>query len=245
MKTIFETPARSTEDDLITTVVFDKVLAKYGEADEEHIRSILALCGKKIVSAIKKDLKNRYSLTEDWLLPPVNVALPSYDDGWLAIEPLDNGTSLILVYAYTSDKEHDHCDGATFFPDKVKGVLAGALFHDIWYERMEFIAKAWGWKVSKVRKLGDKIFASIMMEEKGNSFVVNFCYYSTRIFGGVFHSIMKIKWLKKLLVVFAVLCVLGLGGCVQTVFSHEDGYEYVPPTWVENFSVFEDFMFSC
>lgn len=232
MKSLFESQPRSLNPE-VKEVLTDKLLAKYGEADEEHIRSILSLCGKEIVSAIKKDLKNRYSLTEDWLLPPVKVSLPSYDDGWIAIEPLSNGTSLVLVYAYTSDKQHDHCDGATFFPDKVKGVLPGALFHDIWYERMEFIAKAWGWKVSKVRKLGDKIFASIMMEENGNTFVVNFCYYATRIFGGVFHSVMKVKWIKKLLTVFVVLLVLGCGGCVKSVFSHEEGYEYVPPNWVD------------
>lgn len=228
MKSIFAEQPRSFNDEA-RGIVAEKLLSKYGEVDSERVAHVIELCGKKIVSAIRKDFKNRYSLTEDWLLPPVSVSLPSYDDGWIAIEPLSNGTSLILVYAYESDSKHDHCNGATFFPDNVKGVLAGALFHDIWYERMESIAKSWGWKVSKVRKLGDKIFASIMMEEKANTAVVNFCYYNARIFGGVFHSLMKIKWLKKIIVI-VVLCMV-FGGCVSSIFVHEEGYDYQPPEW--------------
>lgn len=235
MESIF-LDSRGENDDLVKSVVARKLELKYGDIDQERVVKVLALCGKKIVSAIKKDFNNRYSLTEDWLLPPVKVDLPEYDDDFISIAPLGNGTSLIMVYAYQSDAQHDYCDGASLFPDKVRGVLPAALFHDMWYLRMEAIAKAWGWKVSKVRKLGDQILASIMIEENANTVVVNFCYYCSRWFGGLFHSLMKIKWLKKLLtciVIWMALCFI-FTGCVHSIFVDEPDMPYVPPHWCQN-----------
>lgn len=232
MESIFLHP-RNDSDELVKSFVANKLEQKYGEVDKERVVKVLELCGKKIVSAIKKDLNNRYSLTEDWLLPPVKFDLPEYDDEFISIAPLGNGTSLIMVYAYQSDAQHNYCDGASMFPDKVKGVLPASLFHDMWYLRMEAIAKAWGWKVSKVRKLGDQILASIMIEENANTVVVNFCYYCSRLFGGIFHSIMKIKWLKKILtcVIFVAILCVSFSGCIHSVFVDEPDIPYVPPNW--------------
>lgn len=229
MENLFKT-GRDVAD--VREKLMDKLSARYGGTCESRVNLMLSLGGKALAAYVKKDLGKRYSLLEDWLLPPVAMDLPEYDDGWISIMPMGDGTTLILVYAYTSDKDHDYCDGASLFPDNVKGVLPGAIFHDIWYERMEAIVDAWGWSVSKVRKIGDQIFASIMMEEGANKAVVNLCYWPIRWFGGVFHEIMKIKLIKKLIVIAAVLFALSAGGCVHSVFAPGGDIPYTPPVYV-------------
>ena len=185
-----------------------------------------------IRAELRKDAANRYSLKSDWTLPVVKKPLRDFENE--AFEIVSDGkVSVIMVKAFTSSKEANHCDGASFAPDVFLGVdfRPGACFHDRWYEYWDELAKGLGMSKSECRKLGDDVFASINYAENGTSLkvkVVNTIYFrAVRIFGGIYHS-AKSGGKTALAVVLLALCLSGCAGCVGTIFD-DDGAGYTPP----------------
>ena len=188
-----------------------------------------------IKAQIRRDAENLYSLKEDWKLPAINRALRDYGDEAFRIWwDWDRERSFVVVRAFESTREDPICDGASLAPDKVLGVdfVPAALFHDRWYGRMEAIAKAWGWGVADMRKLGDEIFASIVYAENGSGPVVRFLastyYHAVRAFGGLYHKHGG-KLRNLVLAILAAAVFAGCAGCVGSIFDPEDGY--APPVW--------------
>ena len=198
---------------------------------------------------VRRDRANAYALLEPWPLPPLGGDLPElglmppapYADERLRVEfstqrrgdaetpePCDSATlRFITILPWELDSRE--CDGCTLAPDtwgELKLYVA-ALFHDRWYLSMESIAKAWGWDVARVRKLGDIVFATILvdladawardlrsrpcswlragvreLEILGARASVAIYYRGVRAFGGAAHRIMA-----------ALLLSLALSGC--------------------------------
>lgn len=156
--------------------------------------------------AVRRDRANAYGLDAPWTLPRLGGDLrglglmpPDYsDEGW----HIADGVITELPFAV----DPANCDGCTLSPDfwpKSWGGLkayVGALFHDRWYRWLERFAKAWGWTVAKVRKLGDIIFGNILRALKKTlrgwqrfkaEVACRVYYRSVRAFGGTAHAAYK------------------------------------------------------
>ena len=161
--------------------------------------------------AVKADRANAYGLDEPWTLPKLGGDLaklglvpPDYfDEGW-------------------------HIQGGVItelpFPDwwprswgEIRAYVA-AIFHDRWYDWLEKFAKAWGWSVDRVRKLGDIIFANILRALKRRlrglqrlkaEVACRTYYRAVRAFGGPAHAIYR----RFAPIALAVAGSLALGGC--------------------------------
>ena len=177
--------------------------------------------------AVKADRANAYGLDEAWTLPKLGGDLaklglvpPDYfDAGW----HIQGGVITELPFAVSRAA----CDGCTLSPDfwpKSWGGLkayVGAIFHDRWYLSMEDMARAWGWEVSRVRKLGDIIFANILRSmardlpfwSRQRAYLATRVYYSSvRAFGGVGHEAYR-RLAPPAAVAIAAAGSLALGGC--------------------------------
>ena len=180
--------------------------------------------------AVKADRANAYGLDEAWTLPRLGGDLaklglvpPDYfDAGW----HIQGGviTELPFPCAWAN------CDGCTLSPDwwprswgEIRAYVA-AIFHDRWYLWLEKFAKAWGWEVSRVRKLGDIIFANILRSmardlpfwSRQRAYLATRVYYSSvRAFGGVGHAAYRRFEGAKALALAAALSLLmsGCSGC--------------------------------
>lgn len=181
--------------------------------------------------AIEKDAANRYSLLVDWTFV-IFRKLPEFENELFKIEPFAEGdASWLTVKAYTSTAERNICDGATFAPDTPHGVIEGTLFHDPWYLCMEAIAKAWGWKRGDVRKLGDDIFAGLIIANGGSKKTARLYYNGVRYGGG---GILNRIWhaVKRLLAALAIsLAVGGCNGCLAPPENVIDEGTHTPPKW--------------
>lgn len=188
---------------------------------------------KLLKSAIQKDAANRYSLLVDWTFI-VNRDLPPFENSLFEIKPFgftDSGMAWLTVKAYTSTAENNICDGASMAPDTPKGVVEGTLFHDPWYLSIDEIAAAWGWKRGDVRKLGDDIFAALIVANDGSKKTARLYYNGVRYGGG---GILSKLWhaLKRLLAVLAIsLAVGGCNGCLAPPEDLLDMDNYTPPKW--------------
>lgn len=180
--------------------------------------------------AIRADRANAYGLDAPWTLPKLGGELkkldlmpPDYfDEGW----HIQGGviTELPFPCAWAN------CDGCTLSPDwwprswgEIRAYVA-AIFHDRWYDWLEKFAKAWGWAVDRVRKLGDIIFANILRALKRRlrglqrlkaEVACRVYYRSVRAFGGVAHAAYRRFEGAKALALAAALSLLmsGCSGC--------------------------------
>ena len=175
--------------------------------------------------AVRRDRANAYGLDAPWTLPRLGGDLrkmglmpPDYsDEGW----HIADGVITELPFA----PDPRECDGCTLAPDwwprSWGGVRAyvAAIFHDRWYRWLERFAKAWGWTVAKVRKLGDIIFGNILRALKKTlrgwqrfkaEVACRVYYRSVRAFGGVGHAAYR-RFAPP--VAIAVAGSLALGGC--------------------------------
>lgn len=192
-----------------------------------------------IRAELKKDAGNLYSLKEDWILPPVRAKLPDFsDDAFDVIGVGDN--SVILVKAFESTPDNPVCDGASMAPDKIMGVdfVAASIFHDRWYGHLEILADAWGMSVAEVRKIGDRVFASIALaENEGRTAAVLLAtvyYRAVRAFGGFYHRHGHRIRTAVTALALALLLTGCSAGCATSIFDDDGGYQ--PPKWekVEN-----------
>ena len=195
------------------------------------ISAALPRAMKALRTGIRRDRANAYALREPWTLPPLGGDLPElglmppapYADErirvWFeATEPTEHAEGAWRITVLPWELDPAECDGCTMAPDswgELKLYVA-ALFHDRWYLSMESIAKAWGWDVARVRKLGDIVFATILvdladawardlrsrpgcwirraareLEILGAQASVRLYYRSVRAFGGIAHEAMK------------------------------------------------------
>lgn len=159
-----------------------------------------------IRDAIRADRANAYGLDAPWTLPKLGGDLKRLD----LMPPDYSGPAfhiaggVITELPFAADPRE--CDGCTLAPDwwpkSWGGIRAyvGAIFHDRWYRAMEDMARAWGWEVSRVRKLGDVVFANILRSlaktlhgwQRVKAEVACRVYYrSVRAFGGVGHAAYK------------------------------------------------------
>ena len=162
----------------------------------------------RYVKALREDLRrdraNAYGLSEPWTLPRLGGDLPKlglmppvegFRDERLFVTP-----EFVTVLPFPCRAAE--CDGCTLAPDTwwELRTWVGAIFHDRWYLSMEDIARAWGWPVAKVRKLGDVLFASILDALcEGLPFwsrlrakaAVRLYYTAVRAFGGIGHRAFK------------------------------------------------------
>ena len=182
-----------------------------------------------------RDLSADYGLIEDWRLPRLVPELRPprvYDSERFLILP----SGEITVRNYSPGR--GICDGSSLSPDTWLGLRAaiGSLVHDPWYMEMSKMAAAWGWDESRVRKLGDRVFASVLLAEarrlKGwrrfsGSLTANVYYRAVRAFGGLYHRHAgRIAKAAKLAALCAGLSLLsGCGGCVQSAFEEPGQYQ--------------------
>lgn len=159
-----------------------------------------------VKGAVRRDRANAYGLDAPWILPRLGGDLkdlglmpPDYfDEGW----HIADGVITELPFAV----DPRECDGCTLAPDwwprSWGGVRAyvGAIFHDRWYRFMESMARAWGWTVARVRRLGDIIFGNILRSLKRTlhgweafkaEIACRTYYRGVRAFGGVAHVAYK------------------------------------------------------
>ena len=193
--------------------------------------------------AIRADRANAYGLDEPWTLPRLGGDLkeldlmpPDYfDEGW----HIQGGVITELPFPCALA----NCDGCTLAPDwwprswgEIRAYVA-AIFHDRWYDWLEKFAKAWGWAVDRVRKLGDIIFANILRALKRRlrglqrlkAEVACLTYYrAVRAFGGPAHAIYR----RFTPIALAVAGSLALGGCagcaVPTAWDDPDAEVQIP-----------------
>ncbi len=190
---------------------------------------------KALRDGIRRDRANAYALLEPWTLPPLGGDLPGlglmppapYADERIRVEFSTQrhgdtepcaSESLCFITVLPWELDSRECDGCTLAPDtwgELK-LYAGALFHDRWYLSMEAMAEAWGWPVARVRRLGDIVFATFLvdladacardlrsrpcswlregireLEILGTLASVRLYYRSVRAFGGIAHDVMK------------------------------------------------------
>lgn len=188
---------------------------------------------------LKKDAQNRYSLKELWILPLIDFdGLPAGDyDGPIVHLSSDGSRVLVWYDPFESSARENNCDGATGVPDVLLGIdlRPGALAHDVGYDEMEDIARAFGVPVSVVRKFFDVVFVSVTLAENGHRpgcrTVATVANWVIRAFGGIYHKSGRgaLKTAKAVaLALLAALC-LGAAGCAQTSFV--DPGDYVSPKW--------------
>lgn len=182
---------------------------------------------------LDKDRQNAYGLVDDWTLPRLasKWMVPDYTDEALHIEG-----GVIRIRAYEVDR--GRCDGATWAPDTFGELRAfvGAIFHDRWYGCMERMATHWGWSVRKVRRLGDYVFARILLAEadrlssrwerwKARNYARVYLA-GVRTFGGVAHAVMQA------IGITAAMCLLsGCSGCSIPEIWEDGGALYESPYW--------------
>lgn len=172
-----------------------------------------------LYKAIQRDQANRYSLLRDWRLPKLSTPIRDYTGEYLYIKD-----SVITVRAFAGDV----CNGCTFSPDEIgrwKPVI-GALFHDPWYREIAAIAREWQWTESAVRKLGDEIFACIIVATGAPVWLGRLYLTGVRAGGGI------VRWVNGLLGVtlLALLC----SGCSGCAIPNHFGDEPVTPPQYED-----------
>lgn len=189
---------------------------------------------KFVRSELEKDGRNAYGLAEDWTLPRLAEAwrCPDYASDALRIE---DGRVTVLAYATS----RENCDGCTWSPDKVGELRTaiGAIFHDRWYGEMDRMAAAWGWPLSKVRRLGDVIFGNILLAEARRlpsawqrtcgAAAARLYHAGVRLFGGAAHSFMRIAFAAAALGCFAGGCA----GCAVPPAWEDGGESYDTPSY--------------
>lgn len=168
--------------------------------------------------AIKRDRENRYVLTREWTLPKLDIAVPDFENAHFLIR-----NSVILVKQYADGYKSDGC---TLSPDDIgnwKPVI-GALFHDPWYASVNDIAKAWGWSASAVRRLGDEIFACILVGTGTPVWIARAYLTGLRAFGGI------VRWVSSIFGIVTVACICtGCSGCA--IPDHFGDQPVTPPQY--------------
>jgi hypothetical protein len=185
---------------------------------------------KALQEAVRKDQANRYSLVKPWTLPKIDVVVPDYESALFSIKD-----SAITVKPYGGDT----CNGATLSPDKFLGVniVQAALFHDPWYAEVSKIAQAWGWTEAAVRKLGDEVFADIIVatnpgkSERLVRGVARSYLTGVRLGGGVVRLYAKITG-KTLLILVLASSAAGCAGCAD-IPDHFGGQNVPQPQYQE------------
>jgi hypothetical protein len=157
----------------------------------------------------KADRGHLYKLRTSWQLLELREPVPDYEGRNMTI--ID---SVIVFHPCTVS------DGATLAPDKIgkSNFVPGAIGHDILYDELEEIAKAFGWTVAQTRLWADNIFTSIN-SRNASRFWTRVYHTAVRKAGGVAH------FLGKLFITIALLGVLltGCGGCATPVEMFVDG----------------------
>lgn len=180
--------------------------------------------GAYIKAQLKKDKSNRYSLSTEWILPVINFTeLPQGEYHGKIINILSDGKGKVLIWLnpYTSTKTKGKCDGASCVPDVLFNIdfRPGAIAHDPWYEEMDDIAKHFAVPRKVIRKLGDRMFASInLAENKGKAFSRTICtlyYWGVRIFGGIYNKF-------NIIIAMSLILCGGCNGCVSSSFDNDD-----------------------
>ena len=181
-----------------------------------------------VKAQLAKEAANRYSLKEEWYLPPLakGAILPAgeYEDDIIHIIS-DGKANLVWYSPFESTADNPICDGASRFPDVFLGISLkeGSIGHDVYYRSLEKIAKAFGVSVSFARKVGDNIFKSInLAQNRGKMFVETvstMTFWGVRLFGGVYH-----KRHFAIAILAASLALAGCSGCVSSGFDDEDDY---------------------
>jgi len=173
-----------------------------------------------LITAIKKDRANRYRLTKDWTLPKLVLTVPDFEDERFLIRD-----SVITVKAYSPGYESDGC---TLSPDEIADwkPVFGALFHDPWYKSLDDIATAWHWPTAAVRKLGDEVFACILVATGTPRIIAALYLTFVRPLGGI------VRWVAGLTgaVTLAMVCT----GCAGCAFPDHFGDQPVNPPQYED-----------
>jgi hypothetical protein len=170
--------------------------------------------------AIRQDRKNRYRLTRDWTLPKLDIAVPDFENKLLRIQ---DSTITVKLYA-----DGFQSDGCTLSPDEIGSwkTVIGALFHDPWYASVDEIAEAWGWTPAAVRKLGDELFACIIVATGTPRWIARIYLTGLRAFGGI------VRWASGLFgCVTVALLMSGCSGC--TIPNHFEDQPVTPPQFEE------------
>lgn len=188
--------------------------------------------GKKYVAAqLRRDADNRYSLTEEWVLPSLRNSrgLPSGEYRGEIVSVVCDGAAILVWYApFESTSDDPICDGASRFPDLILGInlVPGSIAHDVWYREMESIAQAFGCDMSIVRAMGDDIFKSVnLAENEGKRYVdtiSTLTYWGVRLFGGIYHSRHMAS---AMAIVLTLVVAAGCSGCVSTEFERPEDYQ--------------------
>ena len=177
--------------------------------------------------AYRRDKANRYGLLEPWTLPPLLRDLPAYDGPHVRFAPLGGGRSSLTIKPYAGDS--NVCDGATFFPDSPRGVLAAAIAHDPLDLEIPAIAAAWGWTESAVRELADEILSTIMLRERAHKLVARIVFNGVWYLGGAYRWVRSV--LPAAVLVLAAATMAGCSGCLSPPDLSDPEAPYAPPVY--------------
>lgn len=173
-----------------------------------------------LFQAIKRDRANRYRLVKDWTLPKLTTAVPDFENTYFSIRD-----SVIRVKAYAPDYASDGC---SLSPDTIGNwkPIFGALFHDPWYASVDDIAEAWKWTPAAVRKLGDELFACIIVATGTPRWLARAYLTGVRAFGGL------VRWFSVTFGAVTLLCFMaGCSGCA--IPGHFGDQPVTPPVYQE------------
>jgi hypothetical protein len=202
---------------------------------EQIAKKVLKIGAEYAKAQLKKDAANRYSLTEQWILPLVDFdELPPGEFHDEVVHIVADGARVMVWLDPYDNSQAVECDGASLVPDVLLWIdlRPGALAHDPIYRRQEKIAQAFGVKESVVRKFADAVFTSVTQAENagrpGCKTVSTIAHWAIRLFGGIYHKTKK-SAKAAAIVALAAICLGGCAGCVQTSF--ENPGDYVSPKW--------------
>jgi hypothetical protein len=186
--------------------------------------------------AYRKDRANRYALLKPWTLPPLMRALPRYDGVHVLFEPLGDGRrTAVTIKPFAG--EDNVCDGANYFPDSPRGVVAAAIAHDPLYAEIPAIASTWQWPEGKVRELADEILSTVMVRERSNKLIARVVFNGVWYLGGAY------RWAKSILpaavLALAVSTLAGCSGCLSPPDLSDPDAPYTSPVYKKTASVLQ------
>ena len=143
----------------------------------------------------------------------------SFINEFLVVEKVDEERIHVLIKAFPPESKI--WDGTSILPDKgtknLDALMKASLFHDVWYEFMEDLAKAANCRATNVQAFADDVLKILGVGYGAKKSFIKPIYQILRFGGTFYHKI------KKTLILVAL--TLFIGGC----YSVKTEMEIEPP----------------